>query len=104
MAPNELKKSVHFSFEKLSNLTLITATATDSELPTIRALLTPVWKNAWNIYLIDITNTRPIFQGTSLRGRSFAERLAREIIRGCFSKLGKRRRFMANKQKKAKVK
>jgi hypothetical protein len=67
-------------------------------------LLTPVGKNAWNIYVIDITNTRPIFQGISLRGRAFSEKLAREMIRGVYSRLGKRRRMTDNKAKKAEVK
>lgn len=101
----EKKSGITFSYDKsVENQTTIVAHADDKELPIILAIL--VWKNntAWWIGVTDITNGKPILDAVCYRGRSFAERVARFAIKACFSKLGKKRRATANRQKKAEVK
>jgi hypothetical protein len=100
----EKKSGITFSCDKsVKNQTTIVAHTDDKELPIILAFL--VWKKdtAWWIGVTDITHGKPIFDAVCYRGRSFAERIARFAIRGCFSCLGKRHRMTANKQKKAEV-
>lgn len=101
----EKKSGITFSYEKsVENQTTIVAHADDKELPVILAILVRKNDTAWWIGVTDITHGIPIFDAVCYRGRGFAEKLAREAIRGCFSRFGKRRRLMANKQKKAEVK
>lgn len=100
----EKKSGITFSYDRTEHITTIIATAIDSELPLIAATLEMVKESkVWRVLLADFTNACPIFDGVCYRGRGFAEKLAREAIRGCFSCLGKRRRMTANKQKKAEV-
>ena len=97
----EKKSGIKFWNDKSEkNQTTIVAIADDKELPIIIADLPRKDKTVWWIGISDITNCKLICHAVCFRGRSFAEKLAREVIRGCFSRLGKRRRMMANKQKK----
>ena len=101
----EKKSGITFSYDKsIENQTTIVAHADDKELPIILAILVRKNDTAWWIGVTDITHGKPILDACCYRGRSFAEKVAREAIRGCFSRLGKRRRMTANKQKKAEVK
>jgi hypothetical protein len=100
----EKKSGITFSYEKsVENQTSIVAHTDDKELPIILAILVRKNDTAWWIGVTDITHGIPIFDAVCYRGRSFAERIARFAIRGCFSRLGKRRRMTANRQKKAEV-
>ena len=101
----EKKSGITFSYDKsIENQTTIVAHADDKELPIILAILVRKNDTAWWIGVTDITHGKPIFDAVCYRGRSFAERVARQAIRGCYSRFGKRRRMTANKQKKAEVK
>jgi hypothetical protein len=101
----EKKSGIKFTYVHTKRTTTIVATANASELPLIAAMLDMVEESKiWRVRITDFTNGIPILDGVCYRGRSFAERVAREAIRGCFSHLGKRRRMTANKQKKAEVK
>ena len=98
----EKKLGVTFSYDKSEeNQTTIVAHADDKELPIILAILVRKNDTTWWIGVTDITNGKPILDAVCYRGRSFAEKMAREAIRGCYSRIGKRRRMTANKQKKA---
>jgi hypothetical protein len=100
----EKKSGIKFTYVHTKRTTTIVATAIDSELPVIQALLDMEDESMiWNVRTNDITNGKPLFDCICYRGRGFAEKLAREAIRGCFSRIGKRRRMAANKQKKAEV-
>ena len=100
----EKKSGITFSYDKgIENQTTIVAHADDKELPIILAILVRKNDTAWWIGVTDITHGIPIFDAVCYRGRSFAERVARQAIRGCYSRLVKRRRMTANKQKKAEV-
>ena len=100
----EKKPGITFSYGKsIENQTTIVAYADDKELPIIVALLVRKNETTWWIGVTDITHGKPIPDAVCYRGREFAEKLAREAIRGCFSRLGKRRRMTANRQKKAEV-
>ena len=97
------KSGITFSFDKsVENQTTIVATANDHDLPKVFTRVKLVKFNIWTIEvsLIAPGNYGYTFHGFCYRGRSFSEKLAREIIRGCFSKLGKRRRITANKAKR----
>lgn len=97
----EKKSGITFEYDKSEeNQTTIVAHADDKELPIILALLVRKNYTTWWIGVTDITNGKPILDAVCYRGKSFAEKVAREAIRGCYSRLGKRRRMMANKQKK----
>lgn len=98
------KTGIEFVYAKSEDSTIIHAIAQDSELPEIMARLEPGLKPAWKLRIRNYTKHTDIFEGVCPRGRAFAEKVAREIIRGCFSRLGKRRRMAANKAKKAEVK
>ncbi len=99
------KSGITFEYDRTEHITTIIATATDSELPLIAATLEMVIKSkVWRVLIDDFTNACPICDAVCFRGRSFAERLAREMIRGVYSRLGKHRRMTANKQKNAEVK
>ena len=99
------KSGITFSSDKsIKNQTTIVAHADDKELPIILALLVRKNDTTWWIGVTDITNGKPILDAVCYRGRVFAEKVAREAIRGCYSRLGKRRRMTANRQKKAEVK
>lgn len=101
----EKKSGITFSYGKsVENKTTIVAHADDKELPVILAILVRKNEITWWIGVTDITHGKPILDAVCYRGRGFAEKLAREAIRGCFSRFGKRRRMAANKQKKAEVK
>lgn len=101
----EKKSGITFSYEKsVENQTTIVAHTDVKELPIILAILVRKNDTTWWIGVTDITHGIPIFDAVCYRGRGFAEKLAREAIRGCFSRFGKRRRMTANKQKKAEVK
>lgn len=101
----EKKSGITFEYDRTEHITTIIATATDSELPLIAATLEMVIKSkVWRVLIDDFTNACPICDAVCFRGRSFAERLAREMIRGCFSRLGKHRRMTANKAKRDEVK
>jgi hypothetical protein len=94
------KSGITFSYDKsIENQTSIVAHTDDKELPIVLAILVRKKDTAWWIGVTDITHGIPIFDAVCYRGRSFAERIARFAIRGCFSRLGKRRRMSANKQK-----
>jgi hypothetical protein len=96
----EKKSGITFSYDKsIENQTSIVAHTDDKELPIVLAILVRKKDTAWWIGVTDITHGIPIFDAVCYRGRSFAERIARFAIRGCFSRLGKRRRMSANKQK-----
>ena len=98
----EKKSGVTISYDKsVENQTTIVAHADDKELPIILAILVRKKDTAWWIGVTDITHGIPIFDAVCYRGRSFAERIARNAIKACFSKLGKKRRATANKQKRA---
>ena len=97
----EKKSGVMFEYDKSEeNQTTIVAHADDKELPIILVLLVRKNDTTWWIGVTDITNGKPILDAVCYRGRVFAEKVAREAIRGCYSLLGKRRRMTANKQKK----
>ena len=98
------KSGITFSYDKSEeNQTKIVAYADDKELPIILAIVRKT-DTTWLIGVTDITNDKHILDAVCSRGRSFAEKLAREIIRGCFSRLGKHRRMTANKAKRDEVK
>lgn len=100
----EKKSGILFAYDRMPEKTIILAGAHDSELPMIAAILSIVKESGiWLIRISDFTNNSSICDAVCFRGRSFAERLAREMIRGVFSRLGKRRRMAANKPKKAEV-
>ena len=96
----EKKLGIKFTYVKKEDETMIHAIALDSELPGIMASLTPGIESTWKIHIWECRNQTTIFDGVCYRGRSFAERVARNAIKACFSKLGKKRRATANKQKK----
>ena len=101
----EKKSGIVFAYDRTPEMTTILAKAPDSELPKIAAFLSMVKESEiWRIRIADFTNHQSICDAVCFRGRSFAERIASFAIRGCFSRLGKRRRLTANKQKKAEVK
>lgn len=96
----EKKLGIEFTYYKEEDATIIRAIAPDSELPKIMASLTPKTESTWTINIWECKNHTTIFAGVCSRGRSFADRIARNAIRACFSKLGKKRRATANKQKR----
>ena len=97
----EKKSGVTFSFDKsVENQTTIVAHADDKELPIILAILVQKNETTWWIGVTDITHGKPILDAVCYRGRSFAEQVARQAIRGCYSRFGKKRRATANKQKR----
>ena len=101
----EKKSGITFSYDKsVENHTTIGARADDKELPIIIAFLERKNDTTWWIGVTDITHDKPILDAVCYRGRSFAEKVARQAIRGCYSRFGKHRRMTANKQKKAEVK
>lgn len=100
------KSGITFEYSRAEDNTTIIATANDHELPRV---FTRVKLAEFNIWAIEVSLVAPgnygyLFHGYCFRGRSFAEKLAREIIRGCFSRLGKHRRMTANKAKREEVK
>lgn len=98
------KSGITFAYDRTPEMTTILAKAPDSELPKIAAFLSMVKESEiWRLRIADFTNNSSICDAVCFRGREFAEKLAREAIRGCFSRLGKRRRMTANKQKKTEV-
>jgi hypothetical protein len=98
----ESKAGIKFSYDKNEKDRMsILALPDDNKLPLILAVLTRKNDTTWWIGVTDITHRKPILDAVCYRGRLFAERIARFVIRGCFSRLGKRRRMTANKQKKA---
>ena len=96
----EKKAGIEFTYSKEADATIIHAVAPDSELPKIMASLTPRTESTWAIHIWECKNHTTIFAGVCSRGRSFADRIARNGIKACFSKLGKKRRATANKQKR----
>lgn len=98
------QRGVKFTYAKMADVTIVKGVAPDSELPKIIATLEPGIGSLWKVRISDITRDSVIFDGVCHRGKTFAERIARFAIFGYFSSLGKRRRLMANKQKKAEVK
>ena len=100
----EKKSGITFEYDKrVENKTTIVAHTDDKEPLIISAILARKNDTTWWICITDITHGKLILDAVCYRGRSFVEKLALEAIRGCFSRLGKRRRLMANKQKKAEV-
>ena len=105
----EKKSGITFEYKRAEEMTTIIATANNHELPKV---FTRLKCSAFGVWAIEVS-LKPtydkydygyVFYGCCFRGRSFAERIARFAILGCFSSLGKRRRLMSNKQKKAEVK
>lgn len=95
------KKNIEFAYDRTPEMTTILAKAPDLKLPTIAAFLSMVKESEiWRFRIADFTNNRSICDAVCYRGRWFAERLAREMIRGVYSRLGKHRRHTANMQKK----
>ena len=94
------KPGVKFTYAKMADVTIVKGVVPDSELPKIIATLEPGIGSSWKVRISDITRDSVIFDGVCHRGKTFAERIARFVIRGCYSRLGKRRRMTANKQKK----
>ncbi len=94
------KAGIEFTFVKKADETMIHAFAPNSELPDTMARLQSGIESVWMIRIWECKNHTTIFDAVCFRGRSFAEKVAREAIRGCFSRLGKRRRLTANKQKR----
>ena len=105
----EKKSGITFEYNRTEEMTTIIATANYHELPRV---FTRVKCSAFGVWGIEVSlnptydqySCDYLFRGFCYRGRGFAEKLAREAIRGCFSRFGKRRRMTANKQKKAEVK
>jgi hypothetical protein len=98
----EKKSGVMFAYDRTPEITTIIAKVSDSRMPQIAAFLSMVKESeCWRIRIANFTNHQSICDAVCFRGRSFAERIARFAILGCFSHLGKRRRLTANKQKKA---
>ena len=98
------KSPILFTYVRSERMTTIAASAFDSELPQLAAIIDMVEESKiWRVRITNFKNGCPILDAVCYRGRSFAERIARFAIRGCFSRLGKRRRMTANKQKKAAV-
>ena len=101
----EKKPGITFEYSRTEEVTTIIATANDHDLPKV---FTRLKCSAFDVWAIEVSleptcskyNYGYVFHGCCFRGRSFAERIARVVIRGCFSRLGKRRRMTANKQKK----
>lgn len=101
----EKKSGITFEYSRTEEMTTIIATANDHDLPKI---FTRLKCSAFGVWAIEVSliptydkySYGYIFHGCCFRGRSFAERIARFVIRGCFSRLGKHRRMTANKQKK----
>ena len=93
------KGTIEFAYDRTPEMTTILAKAPDPELPKVFTKVKLVKFNIWTIEvsLIAPGNYGYTFHGFCFRGRSFAERLAREMIRGVYSRLGKRRRLTANK-------
>lgn len=80
----EKKSSITFSYDRTPEMTTILAKAPDSELPKIAAFLSMVKESEiWRIRIADFTNNSSICDAVCYRGRSFAEKVAREAIRGC---------------------
>jgi hypothetical protein len=100
----EKKPGVKFTYAKMADVTIVKGVVPDSELPKIIATLEPGIGSSWKVRISDITRDSVIFDGVCYRGKTFAERIARFAIRGCFSRRCKRYRMIANKQKKAEVK
>ena len=98
------KRGVKFTYAKMADVTIVKGVAQDGEHPEIIATLEPGIVSSWKVRISDITRDSVIFDGRCYRGKAFAERIARFAILGIYSRLGKRRRMMANKQKKAEVK
>ena len=97
------KGTIEFAYDRTPEMTTILAKAPDSELPKIAAFLSMVKESEiWRLRIADFTNHSSICDAVCFHGKSFAERLAREMIRGVYSRLGKRHRMAANKQKKNK--
>ena len=95
------KGTIVFAYDRTPEMTTILAKAPDSELPKIAAFLSMVKESeVWRLRIADFTNTSSICDAVCFRGRNFAERIAREMIRGVYSRLGRRRRMSANKAKK----
>ena len=100
----EKKRGVKFTYAKMADVTIVKGVASDSELPKIIATLEPGIGSSWKVRISDITKDSVIFDGVCYRGKTFAERIARFVIRGIYSRLGKHRRLTASRQKKAEVK
>ena len=100
----EKKRGVKFTYAKMADVTIVKGVAPDSELPKIIATLEPGTGSSWKVRISDITKDSVIFDGVCYRGKTFAERIARFVIRGIYSRLGKHRRLTASRQKKAEVK
>lgn len=101
----EKKSGIFFTYVRSDRMTTIAASAFDSELPQLAAIIDMVEESKiWRVRITNFKNACPIFDAVCYRGRSFAERVARFAIRGCYSRLGKKRRATANKQKIAEVK
>lgn len=101
----EKKPGITFSYDRSPEMTTIIATANNHELPKVFTRLKCSAFGVWSIEVslkptYDKYNYGYVFHGCCFRGRSFAEKLAREVIRGCYSRLSKRRRMTANKQKR----
>ena len=96
------KGTIEFAYDRTPEMTTIIATANNHELPKV---FTRLKRSSFGVWSIEVS-LKPtcdkydygyVFHGCCFRGRSFAEKLAREIIRGVYSRLGKRRRHAANK-------
>lgn len=98
------KLGVKFTYAKMADVSIVKGVAPDSEVPEIIATLEPGIGSSWKVRISDITRDSVIFDGVCYRGKIFAERIAQNAILGCFSRLVKCRRLMANKQKKTEVK
>ena len=99
------KSGITFKYNRLEGMTTIIATANNYDLQTIFANVKLV---KFGLCIIEVLLTTSknygyLFNGCCYRSRSFAEKLACEIIQECFSHLGKRRRMKDNKAKKAEV-
>lgn len=94
-------KILKIAFEQSGNIMVLTGTPECDELPVITAKITPsaCERGCYYVVVIDITNDKTLFDGICFRGKNFAKKIARGIIKGSYSYIGKHRRATANKQK-----
>ena len=86
-----------YKFETIEGSTTITPTHTESGLPKVECHVLPCGGYCICTVYIDgeFTVTATVF-----RGKSFADRVAKYMVKGVLSRLGKHRRLTANRAAK----
>ena len=84
-----------YKFERTGSETKITPTCVDQDLPTVECCVNQ--EEAGRCFVAVAIGGEITVTATVFRGRAFADRVAKYMVKGVLSRIGKHRRLTANR-------